>query len=432
MRCSAEKKHFLRQRLSDNEMKHYVFLTNVPQGYGWGGCEQQMLDYFRRADLRNTKITVAVTRDVFTSKIEQAGLAVKVVFYPFQFNAGSIKRFFRMRSFLKRLSADGVIVVQNDFLKFKLSEFAAAYLAAKGNVYSLEVLGASEPVRPAARMHFKVIPGLAFRWRLGQIALMLRERLCRRVLAASEEVKERMVKWYHYRAGNIEVVFKDIDSDKYRPDSLARENMRSRYGIGKTDVVIISTARFCGQKRLDRLINAFDEVCRGRDNFWLFMVGDGPLRAYLEDLAGRKSMRDRIKFVGHQEDVAVFLQMSDIYVLPSELEGLGIALLEAMAAGLVAVATKTPGPNEIINDSVNGFLVERDEQAVADGLRKALRLSESERVEMTSAARQLVQKKFGVENCTLRALQIMGIDCVTVKTDRYSVASPSRAVPQVR
>jgi glycosyltransferase involved in cell wall biosynthesis len=320
-----------------------------------------------------------------------------------------------------------VVVVQNDFMKFGLAEFLAARLAAKGNVYSLEVLGAPEPKLPASRMHFRVIPGLSFRWRIGQIALMLRERLCKKVLAVSEEVKERMVKWYHYRAGKIEVVFKGIDSEKYRPDLQMCKDMRSRFGIGNADIVIISTARFCEQKRLNRLINAFDEVCRGADNVWLFMVGDGPLRESLRRLASGKSSGDRIKFVGHQEDIASFLQISDIYVLPSELEGLGIALLEAMAAGLVVVATKTPGPNEIINDSVNGFLVERNERAVAEGLRKALALSESKRQEMTSAARQLVQKKFSIENCTLKALKIMGIDSGLVETDSRSAALPGQA-----
>ena len=82
---------------------------------------------------------------------------------------------------------------------------------------------------------------------------------------------------------------------------------------------------------------------------------------------------NKILFMGNVDNVGDYLKMSDIFVLSSDNEGFGIALVEAMATGLICVATKCPGPNEIIQDGVNGFLVEKNAEGVLDGLKKAAR-----------------------------------------------------------
>ena len=110
-------------------MKHYVFLTNIPQQHDFGGCERRLMGYFERVDHSKSKVTVAVTKDVFTKRIKQEQLPIEVVVYPFDFNGGGMERFFKMRRFLKSLSADGVVFVQNNFMKFRLSEFFAGWVA---------------------------------------------------------------------------------------------------------------------------------------------------------------------------------------------------------------------------------------------------------------------------------------------------------------
>ena len=188
--------------------------------------------------------------------------------------------------------------------------------------------------------------------------------------------------------------------------------MRRKFSIADSDFVVVSTARLCEQKRLDRLIDAFDVVCRDSRNCRLLLVGDGPLRKCLEDLAGKKAVGDRIEFVEYQEDVSGLLKMSDIYVLPSDMEGIAGAAIEAMATGLIVVATKTPGPSEFIDDGVNGFLVERSSEGVLHGLEKALSLSDKERQEISDNARQTIEKNFEIEERTRKALGYMGLESV--------------------
>ena len=73
--------------------------------------------------------------------------------------------------------------------------------------------------------------------------------------------------------------------------------------------------------------------------------------------------------------MATHLRNANYYVLPSDNEGLGLSLLEAMASGLICIATHCPGPAEIIKDGVNGFLVEKSTAGVTQGLKRAISLS---------------------------------------------------------
>src|SRR5262249_48366439 len=157
-----------------------------------------------------------------------------------------------------------------------------------------------------------------------------------------------------------------------------RARWRQIHNIPQKDLLIVSTARLSIQKRIDRLLQAFSFLSSKHKNMWLMLAGDGPLRAELERSIDTLPNR-RIKILGHVDDVTSILQASDIYVLPSDNEGFGIALIEAMATKLVCVATRTAGPDDIIEDGENGFLVDLSYEGVLSGLEKAIEMSPSER-----------------------------------------------------
>ena len=77
----------------------------------------------------------------------------------------------------------------------------------------------------------------------------------------------------------------------------------------------------------------------------------------LRALSNKLNVSERFLMVGHRADVADFYQMADIFVFPSLREGLGMALLEALACGLPALAMNTRGPADIIQNGQNGFLM---------------------------------------------------------------------------
>src|SRR5205085_10310804 len=132
--------------------------------------------------------------------------------------------------------------------------------------------------------------------------------------------------------------------------------------------VLVSTARLSGWKRVDRLLEAFESVSDARHDLWLALAGDGPFRAEVETFINGSRAKQRIKLLGYVEDVSAVLQASDIFVLPSDNEGFGIALTEAMATKLVCIATRTAGPDDIIEDGKNGLLVDVRCDGVLTGL----------------------------------------------------------------
>jgi N-acetyl-alpha-D-glucosaminyl L-malate synthase BshA len=124
------------------------------------------------------------------------------------------------------------------------------------------------------------------------------------------------------------------------------------------------------------------------------MIGDGPDRSAAEFLAMRLGVADRVEFVGKQENVNELLALSDLMIMPSELESFGLAALEAMACRVPAIATRVGGIPELIDDGINGLLYEvGDVNAMAKG--SIMLLSDPARLEtMAAAARKTAQDHF--------------------------------------
>jgi glycosyltransferase involved in cell wall biosynthesis len=111
-----------------------------------------------------------------------------------------------------------------------------------------------------------------------------------------------------------------------------------------------------------------------------------------------------LHFLGHREDVRDLLSVYDIFVLPSLSEGMPLALLEAMAAGVPAVATRVGGVSEVIENGKTGLLVPPgDSRALADGIATLLE-NPALATELGEAARQVAVSRFSLERM-VRAYQ---------------------------
>jgi glycosyltransferase involved in cell wall biosynthesis len=117
------------------------------------------------------------------------------------------------------------------------------------------------------------------------------------------------------------------------------------------------------------------------------IVGSGPRRAQLEQLAERLGVIESLAFLGWREDVRAHHAHWDVFVAPSLYEGFGLATLEAMGSGLPVVASAVGGLAELVEDGTTGFLVApRDEHSLADRLHRLLE-DEALRTQMGSAGR---------------------------------------------
>ena len=112
-------------------------------------------------------------------------------------------------------------------------------------------------------------------------------------------------------------------------------------------------------KGLDLLIQALSIVKIEIPDFSLVMVGDGGGRERLENEIEKAGLKGNINMVGNSEDVMKYYMQASIALLPSRQEGFGLVVTEAMECGLPVISFKTKGPSEIIEDGVNGFLIDK-------------------------------------------------------------------------
>lgn len=142
--------------------------------------------------------------------------------------------------------------------------------------------------------------------------------------------------------------------------------------------VVAGLGRLVPQKGFDILIRAHHLLLQRNIEHRLLIIGEGPERSSLESLAAALGVADTVDMPGFQSNPFPSLQQADIFAFPSRFEGLGLALVEAMALGKPVVSCDCPsGPAEILQQGESGILVPTDDPvAMADALKQLLGSSE--------------------------------------------------------
>ena len=142
----------------------------------------------------------------------------------------------------------------------------------------------------------------------------------------------------------------------------------------KHEDVILAVGRFEWQKDYDMLLQAFKKVLEKRSGTGLFILGKGPLMERYQNLAEELGIASYVCFGGFDKNPFKYFKASSVYVLSSRHEGMPGALIQAMACGIACISTDCPtGPNEVIEDGSNGFLVPvGDENLLADRINELL------------------------------------------------------------
>lgn len=157
----------------------------------------------------------------------------------------------------------------------------------------------------------------------------------------------------------IEIIFFGVDTTAFNPN-VNGQDVRKKLGIGKNDIVVISTRAFYEDPpyNVECLIRAIPLVLKRYGNIKFIIKGTGPLENHLKSLTRELDVSRCVRFAGlvpHYE-VAQYLNAADIYVSTCYIDSTSVSLLEAMACGLPPIVTDIPGNREWIENGVNGFL----------------------------------------------------------------------------
>jgi glycosyltransferase involved in cell wall biosynthesis len=162
------------------------------------------------------------------------------------------------------------------------------------------------------------------------------------------------------------------------------------------------------QKRFDLLIKALGILHRKGYHFELILVGEGPERKKLEELAKREGIAERVEFLGKLPHYRLpeVLKRAGVMVLPSVGEGFGLALVEAQLAGLAVVGTDAGGQREIIQHQKTGILTKPDDPAALAQAIKELYSNKEKTLKMAFKGQQSAKERFLAVPAALRLLNI--------------------------
>jgi glycosyltransferase involved in cell wall biosynthesis len=228
------------------------------------------------------------------------------------------------------------------------------------------------------------------------------ERLLARVadtlIAVSPEVRDDLVALHVAPPEKFTVIRLGIElDDRVAAAREARTRTRRIMGVPDNRFLVGWIGRMTGVKRGADVLRAFRLLRDQGIDACLCMVGDGPERDQLEQLAGQLGLMHDCLFAGYQEDVGPFFAAFDAFLLPSGNEGTPVTAIEALASGCPVVATRVGGVPDVVRDGEDGFLVELgDLEAIAERLTR-LAADPELRARMGEAGRQRVLPRYAVE-----------------------------------
>ena len=198
-------------------------------------------------------------------------------------------------------------------------------------------------------------------------------RITKAVICDGEDVRRQLIEEQRLSPRNVVTIHNGVDTELFGRYG-DRAAARAKQSLGEDTLVVGTVARLEPVKDQATLLRAFERVAATLPLARLVLVGDGSLRGALEEQAAGPGLAGRVLFWGRRADVADLLPAFDVFVLPSQSEGLPLTILEAMASGLPCVATAVGAVPEAIVEGQTGFLVPPgDQDQLAASLLRLLR-----------------------------------------------------------
>lgn len=369
-------------------------LVFVTSGSAWGGVEQHILDILQFIDTKSFKVwllTLAAV-DLYSERLPPGQTCVRVI--------SKVPR----RSFLtywrrfRAIRPDVAIFEAGEIGDFPWYAYWAAKLCGAARVVDFahhmrdpgEAAEGNDPWSRARRL---------LGWRARH---MLDRRLTHRfsdvTVAGGTAVRDNLVHTYGYRREEVLVIPYGIDTARFRPAHNAKLALRG--GIPRPgEPLLVCVSRLAPHKRIDVLLNALKLLADQGFVFNCIIVGTGNMEAQLKAQRDSLGLAEKVQFAGFADDTLPYLQAADLFVLPSDEEGFGIVLIEAMACGVPCLAADSGGPRDIITHGQDGWIVERGSpERFAAAIRSALADREA-LLQIGRRARETAAQRFSIRRC---------------------------------
>jgi glycosyltransferase involved in cell wall biosynthesis len=369
-----------------------------------GGAEQQLVEQLRRFSDHRFRHSVACLYDTGASQSRQALLPETVSLYHLVATTERKPSRWQTQQRLDSL----VLQLQPDLLHCSLPDasLAARIVARRRKLPLIETLVNISHERVRTQDNPSVTPiKLAFHRLLDRATMQG----VTRFQAISPAVAESWNRVVGLSTARISVIPRGIDVGAFADIDRgnARRIIRAELSLPESALILLNLGREQPQKGQRFLIEAMSRIVESVPEAILLIAGSPGLHSQiLRQNVSERGLETAVRFLGRRQDVPQLFGASDLFVFPSLYEGLGVSLLEAMAAGLAVITTDRPPMSEVVDNGLNGVLVPPgDPTALAEAVLE-LAGDPSARQRMGEAARSVVAARFSIDSTARQVEQL--------------------------
>lgn len=249
---------------------------------------------------------------------------------------------------------------------------------------------------------------------------------CQHIVIPSESMRELLLREY-----GLDDLYTVIPTGTNLEPFLTADGKALRREKGwEKETVLISIGRLAPEKNWDTLLQAFAKVAPEYPDLRLVLIGDGPAKDSLQQLSSDLGVAGQVTFTGALPfaEIPSYLKAANVFAFASVTETQGLVTIEAMAAGLPVVAVDGSGTRDIVEHDKQGFLVENDPEALAEGLRKIL--SDPQRIKRFSNNALKKARTFDVNVLGKQLVDVYEQAIEAKKQNKSVTLSPEEAATQ--
>lgn len=225
-------------------------------------------------------------------------------------------------------------------------------------------------------------------WR-GRFEEFFHNKVCNKVIGVSNAAIENAIKYRNLENRNLSVVHSGIPPISKK----VKKNTKNE------KIIFVTACRLVEIKGLFRLLDRFKQLNETRNNWELWIIGDGKLKKDLIKKTFDLDIDKKVFFKGYQTKLDSFYLQADYYINSSYNEALGVSIIEAMSIGLPTIGSRVGGIPEVIKDNVNGFLLDfEDEQNGIEVLKRAMDLEPELYKLLVSNSLMVYENKFSISS----------------------------------
>jgi glycosyltransferase involved in cell wall biosynthesis len=357
-----------------------ITVMSVIDTGGPGGAETVFLHAATRLDPARFRSVAVVSREGWLAeRVRENGLEPLVVSASGSFHVGYLRTLMRIA---RKQKVDVV----------------AAHLYGSAVYCSLAGILAGIPV--ISILHGQSdVPRAA---RLSGAKAALVRRGSRKVVFVSDALREDLGTRLRFPTSRSVVIPNGVDTVRFQPGR--DRTVRGEIGISDDTILVGAVGNIRRPKAYEVLLQAAHELTARSDRFHFAIAGEigGTLGAELLQLRQRLGLERRVTFLGLRSDVVTVLRNLDIFALSSRTEGFSIACIEAMACGVPVVATRSGGPEQILENERSGLLVPVDNPAALAAAIERLASTPALADSLRNAASARVQEHFSLQTMLSR------------------------------